>query len=115
MAVFREAEKAIEKCADADAARLWREMAARLEKDGSKSERGWLLLANGKAAKIEAVIAERASEVATLISQADAAEREGFPDRALAIRRDLLNRFGKYADTAEAVRLVRAMLPADKE
>jgi hypothetical protein len=115
VAVFREAEKALEKCADADAARLWREMAARLEKDGSKSERGWLLLANEKAAKIEAVIAERAGEVAALISQADAAEREGFPDQALAIRRDLLNRFEKYADTAEAVRLVRAKLPSDKE
>ena len=115
VAVFREAEKAIEKCADADAARLWREMAARLEKDGAKSERGWLLLANEKAAKIEAVIAERAGEVAALISQADATEREGFPDQALAIRRDLLNRFEKYADTAEAVRLVRAKLPSDKE
>jgi eukaryotic-like serine/threonine-protein kinase len=115
VAVFRDAEKALEKCADADAARLWREMAARLEKDGAKSERGWLLLANGKAAKIEAVIAERANEVATLISQADAVERAGLPDRALEIRRDLITRFEKYADTAEAVKLVRTMLPADKE
>jgi eukaryotic-like serine/threonine-protein kinase len=115
VAVFAEADAALKKFADADAARHWREMAARLEKDGLKSERGWLLLANRKAAKIEAAIAERASEVVTLISQANAAERDGFPDRAVAIRRDVLNRFDKYADTAEAVRLVRAMLPAVKE
>ena len=90
-------------------------MAARLEKDGLKSERGWLLLANRKAAKIEAVIAERAAEVATLISQADAAEREDHPDRALKIRRDLINRFARYSDTAEATRMVRTMVAADKE
>jgi eukaryotic-like serine/threonine-protein kinase len=114
-AVFPEAEAALKRYADADAVRHWREMAARLEKEGSKSMRGWILLANRKAAKIEATIADRASAIATGISQADAADREGLPDRARAIRRDLLNRFEKYADTAEAVKLVRTMLLADKE
>jgi eukaryotic-like serine/threonine-protein kinase len=114
-AVFPEAEAAHMRYADADAARRWRDMANGLEKDASKSERGWLLLANRMAAKIEARIAERASEVAALISQADAADREGLSDKALEIRRDLLIRFGMYADTAEALNPVRKILHAYQE
>jgi eukaryotic-like serine/threonine-protein kinase len=114
-AVFPEAEAAHKRYADADAARRWRDMADRLEKDASKSERGWLLLATRMAAKIEATITERASEVAALISQADAADREGLSDKALEIRRDLLNRFGMYADTAEALNPVRKILHAYQE
>jgi eukaryotic-like serine/threonine-protein kinase len=114
-AVFPEAEAALKRHADADAARSWREMASRLEKVASKSQRGWLLLANRNAARIEAAIADRASEVANRISEADQADRKGFPDKALEIRRDLVNRFGKYTATAEALNPVRKLLRADQE
>jgi glycine/D-amino acid oxidase-like deaminating enzyme len=114
-AVFPEAEAALKRHADADAARSWREMASRLEKAASKSQRGWLPLANRNAARIEAAIADRASEVAKRISEAEEADREGFPDKALEIRRDLVDRFGMYAANAEALNPVRKLLRAEQE
>ncbi|HEY2156557.1 MAG TPA: serine/threonine-protein kinase [Isosphaeraceae bacterium] len=114
-AVFPEAEAAIKRFDDLDAARRWREMAASLEKDNSRLDRGWLLLARKKADQIERAIKERAAKVAELLVMATQAHAAGQADQALKLRRDALERFSKYTDTAALLDPVRAMLADEKK
>ena len=114
-AVFPEAEAAIKRNDDLDAARRWRDMAASLEKDNTRSDRGWLLLAREKAGAIEAAIKARASEVGGLIAKAAEAEGKGLPDQALALRRDVLDRFSKYTDTVELLAPLRPLVTDEKK
>jgi len=115
-AVFPEADAAARRYDERDAARRWREMAASLKDQGGGEERGWRLLAARRAAAIEAAIAARGRLVAEGIASAEAAEARGQADQALLIRRDLLDRFGKYTDTADALAPVRSqVLPSEHE
>jgi hypothetical protein len=90
-------------------------MAASLEKDNSRSDRGWLLLARKKADQIERAIKERAAKVAELLVMATQAHAAGQADQALKLRRDALERFSKYTDTAALLDPVRAMLADEKK
>jgi len=112
-AVFPEADAAIKRFDDLDAARRWRDMAASLEKDGSKPERGWLLLAKKKAETIQAAIEARTRNVAELMARADLADKKNAPGQATQIRRDILNRFGKYTDQADAIAPLKKLVPAE--
>ena len=112
-AVYPEADAAVKRFDDPDAVRRWRDMAASLDKDATKSERGWLLLAKNKAAMIDGAIAARSKEVALLIEKADAADKASQPDRAIQIRRDILDRFGKYTDQADTIAHLRKLVPDD--
>jgi serine/threonine-protein kinase len=114
-AVFPEAEAAIKRNDDLDAARRWRDMAASLEKDNTRADRGWLLLVREKAAAIEAAIKERAAKVGELIARASEAEGKGQHDQALALRRDVLERFGKYTDTVDLLAPIRPLVAEDKK
>ncbi len=114
-AVSPEAAAAIKRNDDLDAARRWRDMAASLEKDNTRADRGWLLLVRKKAEDIDAAIKERAARVAELLAKADEAAQKGLHDQALALRRDALDRFSKYTDTAELLAPVRALVAEEKK
>jgi serine/threonine protein kinase len=111
--VFPEADAALKRYDDLDAARRWREMAAQLTKEGDKKDRGWILLSQKKAGEIEAAVKARAKEIAVLLERANDAEQKGRADLAQKLRADLLGRFGKYADAAELLAPLRAF-PAEK-
>ncbi len=112
-AVYPEADAAIKRHDDPDAVRRWRELATSLEKDPAKSERGWLLLARQKATVIEAAIAARSKEVALLMSKANDADQANAPEQAIAIRRDIIKRFGLYIDQANTIIQVRKLVPEE--
>ncbi len=114
-AVFPEAEAALKRFDDQDAVRRWRDMAASLEKDNTRADRGWLLLARKKAAQIETAIQERAGTIVGLLTRANQVELDGHPEQALAVRRDVLERFGKYTDAAVLLEPVRASLADEKK
>jgi serine/threonine protein kinase len=110
-AVYPEADAALKRFDDPDAARRWREMAASLEKDATKTERGWLLLARKKAETVEAAIKARTDEVNRLLARADEADKANLPDQAIRLRRDILDRFAKYTDQADTIAHVRKLVP----
>jgi hypothetical protein len=112
--VFPEADAALKRSDDLDAARRWREMAARLEKERDKKERGWILLSRKKADEIEAAVRARTKVIADLLERANDAEQKGRGDLAQKLRLDLLDRFGKYSDAAELLAPLRALTPAEK-
>jgi serine/threonine protein kinase len=114
VAVYPEADAALKRRDDLDAARRWSDMAARLEKEGDKKERGWVLLSRKKADEIEATVKARTKEIIILLERANDAEQKGRPDLALRLRLDLLDRFGKYTDAAELLGPLRALPPAEK-
>ncbi len=114
-AVFPEAEAALKRNDDLDAARRWREMAASLEKDDTRSDRGWLLLSRKKAEQVEAAVQARHKIIAEQLARANQADLEGRPDQALTLRRDALERFSKYTDAAALLDPVRAMLADEKK
>jgi serine/threonine-protein kinase len=114
VAVFPEADAALKRYDDLDAARRWRVMTARLAKEGDKKDRGWISLSRKKAEEIEAVVKARAKEIAVLLERANDAEQKGRADLAQKLRLDLLDRFGKYTDAAELLAPLRALPPAEK-
>lgn len=88
----------------------WRELAAALR--DRPEDRPWMLLAEERAAERAATMTDRARAVAGFLEQADAHDRDGRPDRAIADRRDVLARYGKYAHLAPLLDRARAGIPA---
>jgi hypothetical protein len=113
VSVFPEAAESLKRHDDLDAVRRWREMAAALEQHDARSERGWILLALNRASTIEAGIADRARKVAEGIAQATEYDKQNEPGQAMARRRSLLELYGEYTDTRDALKEVREKVPAD--
>jgi eukaryotic-like serine/threonine-protein kinase len=113
VSVFPEAAESLKRHDDLDAVRRWRQMAADLEKNDARSERGWILLARDRALTLEIAIAERARLVSDGIAQAKDYDRQNQPDQALERRRSLLKLYGEYTDTRDALKDVREKVPAD--
>jgi len=90
----------------------WREMAGAL-KDRAE-DRSWMLLAEERAAELVAAMTDRAQAVAGFLERADAHDRDGRPDRAIADRRDILQRYGKYTHLAPLLDRARAGVPASE-
>ncbi len=112
-AVFPEADAAIKRFDDIDAARRWKEMAASLEKETARSERGWMLLAKKRQTAVEDGIAKRSKEVEEQIERVNTAEREGHAAQAKVLRNDVIERFGKYSDQAERIAKFKATPPLE--
>jgi hypothetical protein len=108
-----EAAASVKRHDELDAARRWRKMADDLATDKARSSRGWFLFANGRADALEAGIKARARLVEDGIAQAAGYDLANQADQALARRRDLLKLYGQYTDTAEALKPVRELVPAE--
>ncbi|MEJ7636858.1 MAG: serine/threonine-protein kinase [Singulisphaera sp.] len=78
----------------------WEMMARQLHPD-DPAQRPWFLLARKRADDLRTSIAQRATMVGKLLQSAEAADAEGRPREALAIRREILARYGKFTDLAE--------------
>ena len=114
-AIFPEAEAAIKRNDDLDAARRWREMAASLEKETDRKDRGWLLLARKKADQIDAAIKERSQKVAELIAMANEADARGQADQSLKIRRDALGSLRQIHRRRPLLDPIRPLVPEEKK
>ena len=115
---FTEADAALKLHHDLDAEEIWTHMARQLAPlDGQgRANRGWQLLAQGKADELKQVIAQRREVVAGLLRKAVVPDNFQGNEAALKYSRDTLNdlitRFAAYPDVAEIVAAARTMLEA---
>ena len=88
----------------------WEMMARQLQPD-DPAQRPWYLLARKRADDLRKSIAQREEMVAKLLQSAEAADEEGRPREAMAIRREILDRYGKYTDLAELLKAAGLIAP----
>jgi hypothetical protein len=116
--MYKEVEAALKRKDELEAARLWRSLEKQLTRD-NRQDRGWALLAKAKAETVEKVIRRRRETVEGLMTKAILPDQ--FADNELArknsreILRDVIARFGDYADVAEYVAQARKVLDAEEK
>ena len=88
----------------------WETMASQLQPD-DPAQRPWYLLARKRADDLRKSIAQREEMVAKLLQSAEAADAEGRPREAMAIRREILARYGKYTDLADLLKTAGLIAP----
>ena len=88
----------------------WEMMARQLHPD-DPAQRPWFLLARKRADDLRKSIAQREAMVGKLLQSADAADAEGRPREALAIRRGILARYGRFTDLAELLKTAGLIAP----
>ena len=88
----------------------WEMMARQLQPD-DPAQRPWYLLARKRADDLKKSIAQREEMVGKLLQSAEAADAEGRPCEALAIRREILARYGKYTDLTELLKTAGLIAP----
>ena len=88
----------------------WETMASQLQPD-DPAQRPWYLLARKRADDLRKSIARREELVAKLLQSAEAADAEGRPREAMAIRRDILDRYGKFTDLAALLKAAGLIAP----
>ena len=114
---FEEASAARKISHDRDAAVLWREMEKQLTKEG-RADRGWYLVAKGRAEEMEKLIQRRRVTVADLLAKATLPDQIAQTEAAARYRdeklRDIIDRFEKYPDVADLVAQAKASLPVDE-
>ena len=110
---FNEADAAIKLHHDADAEMIWLNMARQLTREG-RQDRGWRLIAEGKAAELAKTIATRRETVGGLLQKAVIPETLNGNEAARKYSRDVLadlvKRFDAYPDVADLVGAARTML-----
>ena len=88
----------------------WEMMARQLQPD-DPAQRPWYLLARKRADDLRKSIAQREEMVGKLLQSAEAADAEGRPREAQAIRREILARYGKYTDLTELLKAAGLIAP----
>jgi len=110
---FNEADAAIKLHHDADAEMIWLNMARQLTHQ-RRQDRGWRLIAEGKAAELAKTIAIRRETVGGLLQKAVIPEtlngNEAARKYSHDVLADLVKRFEAYPDVADLVGAARTML-----
>ena len=88
---------------DREAARVYDELADQFR--GDQADRKWFLLAARRAADRREAVEQRRTIITKVFEQAAAEEKAGHGDRALAIKTEALERYGKYPDVREYLNL----------
>ena len=115
---FAEANAALKLHHDPDAEQIWRTMARQLAGEG-RANRGWILLATGKANELAQTIATRHATVAGLLQKATLpdllASNETARKYSQEVLKDLIDRYGAFPDVAGLVDAAKAMLDPEAE
>lgn len=113
---FNEADAALKLHHDLDARAIWVRMAEQLGGGEGRSNRGWIMIAQNKAAEIERGIATRRANVTRLLQQAAIPEamvgNEAAQKYARVVLDDLIARFKIYPDVVDLVEAAQAQLDA---
>ncbi|MHC5538486.1 serine/threonine protein kinase, partial [Singulisphaera rosea] len=95
-AFFELADKSSREFDDESAVHHWRELAEKLE--GAPEDRGWMLLAQKRAADLSRSIEQRGQLVRELLASAAKADQTNHPLEAARIRQTVLEKYKKYTD-----------------
>ena len=113
---FSEADAALKLHHDPDAEQIWRTMARQLTGEG-RANRGWILLATGKANELAQTIATRRATVAGLLQKAILPDllngNETARKYSQEVLKDLIDRYEAFPDIADLVDAAKAMLQPD--
>jgi serine/threonine-protein kinase len=93
--VLKTSEEAVDAGAEDFAAERWDEAAGSI-RSSFPEERGWMLLAEKKAAALREVMARRTAEVRALLDEAAGAEQKGLGKVAANLRRRVVEEYGRY-------------------
>jgi serine/threonine-protein kinase len=107
LAASDEASTHLDRGDDGRAAEAWSAMAKSLRPD-DRDERPWQLLAEKRARDLRQKITERRKFVEGLVQKYNEAQRKGNSDDAEALRKNLLENYGKYTDLNDLLRTVEA-------
>ena len=86
-------------------ARLWRDLSVTLE--GSREDRGWLLLARARAEEMGRIAARRRKEAEDLLARAAVAEQARLPEAAAKLRAEVVRNFSADPDLDDLVTRAR--------
>lgn len=111
VSVFNDAEAAIKAGDDEEAIRKWRTMADVLKPDDPE-QRGWLMLAQERAEKVKAAMADREALVVKSLDKADRMVQDGQLDEARKLRQDILRRYGPVLHLQDLLRRRLGVDPA---
>lgn len=95
-AYFELADKSSRENDDLAAVHYWQELAEKLESD--PEERGWMLLAQKRAADLTRAIQQRGQLVREMLASAAKADQTNHPLEAARIRQTVLEKYKKYTD-----------------
>ncbi len=95
---------------DAASIAAWGEMAGQL-RPTDKDDRPWYLLATSRSTQLKKAIEQRKSIVLDLMSRALKAEQAGRVAEGTALRAEVVEKYGKYADVAQLLNLSPSETP----